>query len=46
MNDVGFPQDETGVHHRFADEEKWAGVLEKPEPDAWQKPDELINSQT
>ena len=44
MNGVGFAQDETGVHHRFEDAEKWAGVFEKPERDDWQKPDELISS--
>ena len=46
MNGVGFAQDETGVHRRLEDAEKWAGVFEKPEPDAWQKPDELIHSHT
>ena len=46
MNGVGFAQDETGVHRRLEDAEKWAGVFEKPEPDARQKPDELINSKT
>ena len=40
MNGVSFAQDETGVHHHFEYAEKWSGVFEKPEPDAWQKPDE------
>jgi len=41
---VGYAQDETGMHHRFEDAEKWAGIFENPERDAWQKPDELIRS--
>ena len=41
---VGYAQDETGMHHRFEDAEKWAGIFEDPERDAWQKPDELIRS--
>ena len=32
------------MHHRFEDAEKWAGIFENPERDAWQKPDELIRS--
>ena len=41
---VGYAQDETGMHHRFEDAEKWAGIFENPERDAWQKPDVLIRS--
>ena len=41
---IGSAQDETGMHHRFEDAEKWAGIFEDPERDAWQKPDELIRS--
>ena len=41
---VGYAQDETGMHNRFEDAEKWAGIFENPERDAWQKPDELIRS--
>ena len=44
MSGVGYAQDETGMHHRFEDAEKWAGIFENPERDAWQKPDELIRS--
>ena len=47
---LGFSQEESGhknkhnVQHRFQDAEKWAGIFEDPERDAWQHPDELIRS--
>lgn len=31
-------------HHRFDDAEKWAKQFDKPERDAWQKPDQVIES--
>ena len=39
-----FEWDETGIHHRFDDAEKWAGIFEDPQRDNWQKPHELIHS--
>ena len=31
-------------HRRFDDAEKWAREFEKPERDAWQKPDEVVDA--
>lgn len=31
-------------HHRFDDAEKWAKQFDKPERDAWQKPDQVIDA--
>lgn len=33
-----------GYHHRFEDAEKWAKQFDKPERDAWQKPEQAIDA--
>ncbi|HIC37184.1 MAG TPA: hypothetical protein EYO80_05845 [Candidatus Marinimicrobia bacterium] len=33
-----------GGNHHFDDAEKWAGIFENPDRDAWQHPDKLIQS--
>jgi len=35
---------DSGFHHRFEDAEKWAKEFDKPERDAWQKPDEILDA--
>ena len=33
-----------GYHHRFEDAEKWAKQFDKPDRDAWQKPDQVLDA--
>ncbi len=40
---MGGPSD-GAFHHRFEDAEKWAKEFDNPERDAWQKPEEILDS--